>query len=80
MAEAEKWRYRGKIGNHDVVITSNKDDAHMDAVFEIANQQLAQLHQANASLKFEDQLILLAVNAISDQLDMQTKLDEGKEA
>lgn len=74
---ATKKRYKGKIGNHDVVITSTKEDNHMDAVFSIANQQLQQLHAANETLSSEDQLILLAINAISDQLDLQTKLDEG---
>lgn len=72
-----KKRFKGNIGNQEVVITSTKDDAQMDAVFEIANQQLAHLTEANPSLSVENQLVLLAVNAISDQLDMQAKLDTG---
>lgn len=72
-----KKRFKGNIGNQEVVITSTKDDAQMEAVFEIANQQLAHLTEANPSLSVENQLVLLAVNAISDQLDMQAKLDTG---
>ncbi|RRG17403.1 cell division protein ZapA [Weissella viridescens] len=75
---ANKKRYKGKIGTHDVVITSTKEDAYMDAVFSIANQQLDQLNEANPTLSTEDQLVLLAINAISDQLDMQTERDAGK--
>ncbi|MBS0950406.1 cell division protein ZapA [Weissella minor] len=74
---ANKKRFKGNIGNQEVVITSTKDDAQMEAVFEIANQQLAHLTEANPSLSVENQLVLLAVNAISDQLDMQAKLDAG---
>lgn len=74
---ANKKRFKGNIGNQEVVITSTKDDAQMEAVFEIANQQLAHLTEANPSLSVENHLVLLAVNAISDQLDMQAKLDTG---
>ncbi|SUP58507.1 Colicin V production protein [Weissella viridescens] len=51
----------------------------MDAVFSIANQQLEHLNEANPTLSAEDQLVLLAINAISDQLDMQTERDAGKQ-
>lgn len=75
---AEKTRFKGTILGKELTITSSESQAHMKAVFELANEQLDHIHQAAPKLDDNQLLTLLAINALSDQLNMQIKRDEEK--
>ena len=73
---AEKTRFKGTILGKELTITANESQAHMKAVFDLANAQLDKMQQA--APKFDDNqlLTLLAINALSDQLTMQVEKDK----
>lgn len=76
----QKQRYRAQIGDKEFTIVGNGTVAHMEAVNQLLNEQLAQIQQLAPKLATEDQALLLAFNAMSDQLKKQTELDELKNA
>jgi cell division protein ZapA len=71
-----KSRFEAKIMGKTYTITSEQDQAHMKAVVDLANQQLAQIANQSAQLTTEQAAVLLALNALSDQLKMQTEKDQ----
>ncbi len=73
----EKNRFQGTLLGQSIVVTSTKDQAHMEAVFDLANQQVADLQKLDPHLTDQQCLMLLAINALSDQLTMQIKQDKG---
>ena len=74
MAE-EKRRYRAKLGDREFTILGKSSIAHMEAVAEVLNEQLAQIEKLAPKLSKEDQALLLAYNSISDQLKKQVEMD-----
>ncbi|GAK31266.1 cell-division Z-ring component, stimulator of FtsZ polymerization [Weissella oryzae SG25] len=64
-------RFQGKILGETYTFTSEESQSQMKAVLELANQQLAAIKAANPNLSNEQAAILLAFNALSDQLKMQ---------
>ena len=58
-------------------MSTPEDEAHMQAVFKLINTQLADLQKQNPSLEQDDALVLMAINALSDQLRMQRKYEEN---
>ncbi|WP_424899735.1 hypothetical protein [Trichococcus sp.] len=54
----------------------NKAPEHLTAVSELVNAQLEQIKQAAPALGREERGILVAVNAISDQITKQLELEE----
>lgn len=74
MAE-EKRRYRAKLGDREFTIVGKSSIAHMEAVAEVLNEQLAQIEKLAPKLSKEDQALLLAYNSISDQLKKQVEMD-----
>lgn len=73
----QKRRFHGTLLDQAIVVTSSKDQAHMEAVFDLANQQLAELKKLDPRLTDQQRLMLLAINALSDQLTMQIERDKG---
>ncbi|UQS86786.1 cell division protein ZapA [Nicoliella spurrieriana] len=77
MSETKK-RFKAKIGNRTYTFVGKSSMEHMHAVTDLMNKQLSQLNQLSASVSYEDAMVLLAFNAISDQLKLQGELDELK--
>ncbi|MGL0748081.1 cell division protein ZapA [Secundilactobacillus paracollinoides] len=70
-----KRRFKAVIDGQSYTIVGNKSTAHMQAVTELMNQQLAQLQKLAPSMTKQEAATLLAFNAISDQLDKAAELD-----
>ena len=75
---AEKTRFKGTILGKELTVTANESQAHMKAVFDLANSQLEQMQLAAPKLDENQLLTLLAINALSDQLNMQVEKDKNK--
>lgn len=63
-----KHRVKAKIAGKEYTIVAQRSSEHITAVVELVNQQLEQLKELDPSLSKEDRSILMAVNAMSDQL------------
>lgn len=70
----EKRRFRATIAGKTYTIIGNRSATHLNAVVELVNQQLEQLAQLSPDLSLEDRCVLMAVNAVSDQLLKEQEL------
>lgn len=77
----EKRRFKAEIAGKTYTLVGNRPASHLNTVVELVNQQLEQLGKLAPELSIEDRSVLMAVNAISDQLvkekqilDLQTQL------
>ena len=73
MAKA-KIRYKAVIANQAYTIIGQETSQHMDRVTRLVNEQLQEIRQMAPQTSQEEAAILLAVNAISDQLKKQEEL------
>lgn len=76
---SEKRRVKVIIDGKEYTIISNKSAAHIELVAETINKQLKELSALSNKLSKEEQAILMAINAISDQVDSHTKMIELEE-
>lgn len=72
----EKRRFKVMIAGRPYTIVGSRSDQHMNAVVELVNNQLSQLSELAPDLSIADHSILMAVNAVSDQLLKETKIME----
>ncbi|MDA9470199.1 cell division protein ZapA [Enterococcus sp. 5H] len=70
----EKTRYKAVIADHSYTIIGQESKQHMDLVTKIVNEQLAELKHISPQTDDEQASVLLAINAISDQLKKQEKV------
>lgn len=70
----ERKRYKAVIANHTYTIIGNESKHHMDMVAKLVNEQLAEIKKMSPQTSDEDAAILLAVNALSDQLKKQEQI------
>lgn len=68
MASNEKTRYKAIIADHTYTIIGQESKQHMDLVTKIVNEQLAEIKHLSPQTDTEQASVLLAINAISDQL------------
>lgn len=73
MAE-EKKRYKATIANQSYTIIGKESKRHMDMVIQLVNDQLNEIKQMSPQIDNEQAAILLAVNAISDQVKKQEEI------
>lgn len=78
MAKA-KTRYKAVIANQSYTIIGQETSQHMDRVTKIVNEQLQEIRQMAPQTNQEEAAILLAINALSDQLKKQEELLTLKE-
>lgn len=71
-----KKRFKVMIGDRPYTILGQRSDEHMNAVIELVNIQLNQLQELAPELGQADQAILMAVNAVSDQLLKEARIME----
>lgn len=77
---SDKKRYQARIAGKDYTILGSESDDHMDAVVALVNDQLDQLSKLAPELSLIDRSILMAVNAISDQLKKEAELKALQES
>ncbi len=75
----EKTRYKAVIANQTYTIIGRETKHHMDIVTKLINDQLAELKQLSPQIDNEQAAILMAVNALSDQLKKQERILELEE-
>ena len=75
----EKTRYKAVIANQTYTIIGLETKHHMDIVTKLINEQLAELKQLSPQMDNEQAAILMAVNALSDQLKKQERILELEE-
>lgn len=75
----EKRRFNVTIAGRPYTIVGSRSEQHMEAVVELVNTQLSQLSELAPNLSIMDHSILMAVNAISDQLIKEAKIMELEE-
>lgn len=64
----DKRRFKALINGKEYTIVGHKSAQHLNAVVDLLNNQLDQLGEIDPNLSVADRSILIAVNAISDQL------------
>lgn len=69
-----KNRYKAKIGNKTFIIIGLENKVHMDIVTELANKQLSEIRDISPETSLENASILLAINALSDQLKKEENM------
>ncbi|ELA76650.1 cell division protein ZapA [Enterococcus faecium EnGen0002] len=75
----EKTRYKAVIANQTYTIIGRETKHHMDIVTKLINEQLEELKQLSPQMDNEQAAILMAVNALSDQLKKQERILELEE-
>ena len=75
----EKSRYKATIDGESYTIVGPKSQKHMQVVAETVDEQLAQLKELTKGMSKEKRAVLIAINAVSDQLAMRKELEEIKE-
>lgn len=72
----DKQRYKAQVAGKTYTIVGNRSTQHLDAVVELINGQLEQLSDLAPSLSVEDRSILMAINAVSDQIVKEDRIME----
>ena len=75
----DKHRFQARIAGQTYTILSSQTDEHLQAVVDLANTQLQQLLALDPDLSVHDRAILMAVNALSDQLLKERRMMEMEE-
>lgn len=75
----EKRRSKVVINDKEYTIVGNKSAAHAELVAETINKQIDELNSLSRKLSKEEQAILMAVNAVSDQIESHKKMIELEE-
>lgn len=75
----EKRRYKAIIAGRPYTIMGKKSEEHLKIVAEIVNDTLRQLMASQPDLDIEQRSILVAVNAISENVSKQIEIEELKE-
>lgn len=70
----EKTRYKAVIDKQTYTIIGNESKIHMDIVTSLVNEQLSEIKSMSPRIDSEQAAILLAVNAVSDQVNKQAQL------
>ncbi|MFC6207407.1 MULTISPECIES: cell division protein ZapA [Levilactobacillus] len=73
----ETHRFKAVIAGKSYTIVGQATDEHMRAVTELLNDQYKQLKELSPKISKEDAAILMAFNAISDQLKMAAASDQS---
>lgn len=71
-----KIRYNVTIAGKAYTIIGARPEVHLKMVAETVDKQMRQIESLSKDLDPERRAVLTAVNAVSDQFDMQIKLNE----
>ena len=70
----KKQRYRATIAGKTYTILGTKSHQHMHSVIKLLNEQWSELSEVAKDCSNEEKAILLAINAVSLQLEKQKEL------
>lgn len=70
----QKRRTKVEINEKEYTIVGDKSSTHVNLVADTINKQIEELTSLSSNLSKEEQAILMAVNAISDQITTQQKM------
>lgn len=70
----ENRRTKVVINGKEYTIVGDKSAAHVELIAETINKQMEKLNSLSTSLSKEEQAILMAVNAVSDQVNSKQEL------
>ena len=70
----KKQRYRATIAGKTYTILGTKSHQHMYSVIKLLNEQWSELSEVAKDCSNEEKAILLAINAVSLQLEKQKEL------
>ena len=70
----EKRRTKVVTNGKEYTIVGEKSSAHIEVVAETLNKQLADLNKLSTMLSKEEQAILVAVNAVSSEIESHQKV------
>ncbi|QMU07890.1 cell division protein ZapA [Levilactobacillus suantsaii] len=73
-------RFKAVIAGKPYTIVGQATDDHMRAVTTLLNEQFDQLKKVSPDISKEDAAVLMAFNAISDQLKMAAKAQNQQKA
>lgn len=73
---SEKRRVKVVINDKEYTIIGTKPAAHIELVASTLNKQLAELNAMSSGLSKEEQATLIAVNAVSDQIESHKRMIE----
>ncbi|ALV22896.1 MAG: cell division protein ZapA [Carnobacterium sp.] len=71
-----KIRYKATIAGKSYTIIGSRPEVHLKMVAETVDEQMRQIESLSKDLDPERRAVLAAVNAVSDQLEMQIKMME----
>lgn len=69
-----KKRFKAKIAGKDYTILGSLSATHLNTVVDLVNQQIDQLTELAPELSNADRCVLMAVNAVSDQLVKEKRI------
>ncbi len=70
-----KRRFRATINGKNYTLLGKATPAHMQAVTELLNEQFDQIKKSMPNSTEEQQAILIAFNAVSNQLKLEAQLN-----
>ncbi len=70
----DRRRTKVMINDREYTIVGEKSTTHVNLVAETVNKQLDDLKAMSSALSKEEQAILIAVNAVSDQIKLHEKM------
>ncbi|WP_225743576.1 cell division protein ZapA [Marinilactibacillus sp. Marseille-P9653] len=70
----EKRRFKAEIAGETYTIVGPRSEQHMKTVAQTVDEQMNQLKEMTKGLDSEKRAILMAINAVSDQLEMKKKI------
>lgn len=74
-----KRRFKATIAGQTYTIVGPRSTQHMRVVAETVDEQMKQLTKMTKGLDAEKKAMLMAINAVSDQLEMKKKVAELEE-
>lgn len=75
----ERKRIKVTIDEKSYTIVGNKSNAHVNLVAETVNQQLTEIKSLSNTLSKEEQAMLIAINAVSEQIEIHKKMIQLEE-
>lgn len=72
-------RFKTTIDGRSYTIVGRKSQEHMRTVSDLINDELSELKKLTHRLDSEERAVLLAINAKSEQLEMQKRVIELEE-
>ncbi len=72
----KKIRYKAKIAGKNYTIIGARSQKHLQLVEQTVDEQLRQIEALTSGLDPERRAVLAAVNAVSDQIEMQINMQK----